>query len=132
MAGWITGLLIRPGGDNLAYDTNTGISKMAAVLSERMKVENASPLSLDFGGIEADYSLTTNTFPVPIPRQSYMVCRGLSGLSLSASGGTHGGHESGDGSHSHSASMPMLSPGDRVLVAWVQNVPVVVDVIVRI
>ncbi len=115
----------------MAYDTSVGMSKMANVLSQRMKAENNSPLILDFGGIGGDYSLTTNTFPIPIPSNSYEVCRHISGLSLSTSGGGHEGHTTGNGYHSHSVSIPRLSPGDRVLVAWVQNVPVVVDVIMK-
>lgn len=113
----------------MAYDTSTGMSKMAYVLSGRMKKENETPLYLDFGGIGEDYSLTTNTFPVAIPRNSYEVCRHIRGISLSTSGGFHGGHEYGNGEHTHSVPMPKLSPGDRVLVAWVQSTPVVIDII---
>ncbi len=115
----------------MAYNTSSGMSKMAGVLSERMKQENETPLYLDFGEIGSGYSLTTNTFPVPIPRDSYQVCKHISGLSLSTTGGSHGGHEYGDGSHEHSVPVPQISPGDRVLVAWVQNVPVVIDVVLK-
>lgn len=115
----------------MAYNTSAGISKMAGVLSDRMKQENVTPLYLDFGEIGTGYSLTTNTFPVSIPSGSYQVCRHISGISLSTSGGNHGGHEYGDGSHSHSVPVPKISPGDRVLVAWVQNIPVVIDVILK-
>ena len=115
----------------MGYKTNSGMSKMAGVLSERMKAENQSSLVLDFGGINSDMSLTTNTFPVAIPKGGYMLCRHLGGLSLSISGGEHGGHESGTGAHNHSISLPGIGPGDRVLVAWVQNMPVIVDVITK-
>lgn len=47
------------------------------------------------------------------------------------SGGTHGGHNSGTGSHSHKVVMPKLKPGDRVLIVWVEGEPVVVDVVVK-
>ena len=57
------------------------------------------------------------------------MCRHVTGISLGTSGGNHGGHEYGDGSHSHSISVPGLSPGNHVLVAWVQNEAVVIDVI---
>ena len=59
------------------------------------------------------------------------------------SSGTHGGHLGGDGSHVHTnegahrhdvlipEKMRSLKPGDRVLVAWVQNEAIVVDLIVK-
>ena len=66
------------------------------------------------------------------------------------SGGTHSGHSdggvhthSGDGAHVHKGEGPHIhdvllpeklrspQPGDRVLVAWVQNEPIVVDIIVK-
>lgn len=119
---------------------NPGINKLAATLSGRMKEENDSPLVLDFGSIQSDGSLITNTFPVPIPKSDYSVCRQLSlggtGAPLisisdgehSHDGGTHDGHESGSGNHSHSggnhthivsvpAKMRSLKAGDRILVA---------------
>lgn len=113
----------------MAFDNHAGANKMARVLSDRMKKEGSSPLVLDFGSIGSDYSLTTNTFPVKIPKGDYAVCRHVSGISAGTSGGSHGGHEFGDGSHSHSVSLPRISPGSRVLVAWVQSEAVVVDVI---
>lgn len=115
----------------MAYNTSAGMSKMAGVLSERMQRENAKPLFLDFGEIGAGGSLTTNTFPVPIPSGSYQICRHVSGMNLFADGGSHAGHEYGDGSHGHTIPIPRISDGDRVLVAWVQNVPVIIDVILK-
>ena len=139
---------------------NPGINMLANVLSGRMKKESESPLVLDFGEIQANGSLLTNTFPVPVPKGDYTVCRHLTlgeeGTRLadtarpgttgdgghSHDGGSHGGHEAGDGSHSHDggqhihevlvpAKMRGLQPGDRVLVAWVQSEAVVVDIIER-
>ena len=114
----------------MAFDNHAGANKLARTLSERMKNESKGPLPLDFGSINSDYSLTTNTFPVKIPKKDYTVCRHISGMSLGTSGGSHGGHEYGDGSHAHSIPAPKLKPGDRVLVAWIQSEAVVVDVIV--
>ena len=50
------------------FDRRSGTNKLATVLSHRMKVENESPLMLDFGEIQANGSLVTNTFPIPIPK----------------------------------------------------------------
>ena len=55
------------------FDGHPGTAKLAKVLSQRMKRENESPLALDFGEIQANYSLVTNTFPVPIPKGDYSV-----------------------------------------------------------
>ena len=35
------------------------------------------PLCLDFAEIQADGSLLSNTFPIPIPKNDYRVCRQL-------------------------------------------------------
>lgn len=114
----------------MAYHGNPGASRLGKVLSERMARQNQSPLVLDYGSIEKDYSLKTNTFPVPIPNSDYTVCRHVGGMALGTDGGEHGGHNSGNGSHTHSISVPTIKPGDRVLVAWIQNEVTVIDVIV--
>ena len=103
-----------------------GLSKLARVISNRAedvagKAER--DLVLDFGSIKGD------TFPIPIPRSDYHVCRLVGGLAYTISGGSHGGHEGGNGSHTHTAKPPQIKPGDRVLVAWVQNEAVVIDVV---
>ena len=108
-----------------------GMNKLARVISARaQQVAGKAPrdLDLDFGVIQKDYSLLTNTFPIPIPKKDYHVCRTVGGLSFN--GGTHGGHLSGDGSHKH--MLPKIQPGDRVLVAWVQSEAVVVDVVTKL
>ena len=134
------------------FEGNPGTNKLAKVLSNRMKRENESPLVLDFGEIQTNGSLLTNTFPMPIPKGEYSICRGLTfgaagSTIMSVTGGehehregTHEGHTEGDGSHLHSGGdhqhtvllpdcMRSVGPGDRVLVAWVQNEAVVVDII---
>lgn len=133
-----------------------GTNKLANVLSQRMKKESASPLVLDFGEILGNGSLLTNTFPVPIPKGDYSVLRqltlGKTGEKLTETlkgdgkhkhnEGKHGGHQGGDGSHSHDGGehihtviipekMRSLLPGDRVLVAWVHNEAVVIDIITK-
>lgn len=123
----------------MAYEGNPGTNKLANVLAVRMKKESKSPLALDFGEIQANGSLITNTFPVPIPKGDYSVLRqltlGFTGekLTITKDDGKHGGHTNGDGIHSHIVLIPekmrSIRPGDRVLVAWVQNEAVVVDIV---
>lgn len=121
------------------FQGNPGTSKLAAILSQRMQKENETPLVLDFGGIQPNGSLVTNTFPVPIPKGDYSICRqltlGLTGNKLTDTkkDGEHEGHTSGNGVHTHEVLIPetmrSIQPGDRVLVAWVQNEAVVIDII---
>ena len=113
----------------MPYQGNPGVSKLGKVLSQRMAKQGESGLILDYGSIEGDYSLKTNTFPIPIPQGDYTVCRCAGGLSFEIGGGQHSGHESGNGTHGHQVSLPAIKPGDRVLIAWVQNEVTVIDVI---
>ena len=121
--------------DTQSFDENAGTNKLANVLCDRMKREGETPLCLDFGEIQANGSLTTNTFPVSIPKGEYSICRHVGGVSFEISGGDHSGHENqtpkaNTGSHSHAVEPPVVKAGDRVLVAWVQNEAVIIDVIV--
>lgn len=150
---------------------NPGMNKLARALQGRMQqnVDASSYLLLDFGEIQGDYSLLTNTYPIPIPRSDYLVCRqltlGSTGSHLTNTspngshehtgegthnhdGGVHDGHETGTGTHNHSGGvhghgnagshlhsvlipekMRSILPGDRVLVAWIQNDAVVIDIV---
>lgn len=164
-----------------SYDGNPGMNKLANVLAQRMKKEGESPLVLDFGEIQGDESLLCNTFPIPIPKGQYSVCRQLTlgkkddilaktqnigspgsgehdhkvvsklkdsrGLPCSGTIGTPAsgqpdppdpsqstaGSGGSEGAHQHHVLIPekmrSLKEGDRVLVAWVQNEAVVIDII---
>ena len=124
-------------------ESNLGLNKLAQVMQQRMnRNQDANGgLVLDFGTIQADMSLKTNTFAIPIPQADYHVARqltlGATGAYLTTVGtqGTHGGHTSGNGNHTHSIIIPekmrSIKPGDRVLVAWVQSEAVVIDIILR-
>lgn len=52
----------------MAFDSNDGVSRLAAALDSRMKQHADKPLCLDFAEIQADGSLLSNTFPIAIPR----------------------------------------------------------------
>ena len=69
-----------------------GMEKLAKVLDSRMGEHSGGGFSFDFGVIKKDYSLVSNTFPLPIPKKDYSVCRLLANLSTDISGGTHGSH----------------------------------------
>ena len=103
---------------------NPGMNKLARVLQQRIKEtmeDGIGDIEPDFGVIGKDGSLTTNMFPIPIPKGEYYLGRLVSGLKINISGGSHGGHNSGNGSHEHSVTLPKVKAGDAVLVTWVKN-----------
>lgn len=60
--------------------SNLGLNKLAQVMQERMNRNqdaNNGALILDFGTIQPDMSLKTNTFAIAIPQTDYHVCRQL-------------------------------------------------------
>lgn len=84
-------------------DSKPGTNKLATVMVQRMRKENATSPVVDFGEIKKQGRLVTDQFPLPIDKGDYMV---LSNVSAGK-----------------------LSEGDRVLVLWVENEAVVVDVV---
>lgn len=61
-------------------ESNLGLNKLAQVMQARMdrnQDANNGALILDFGTIQPDMSLKTNTFAIPIPQTDYHVCRQL-------------------------------------------------------
>ena len=106
-------------------DGNPGMNKLAQAMNERIRAFHEAilqDLTIDFGKIGNDWSLQANSFPKPIPKGDYMVCRSLSGSTIETTSG-------GTDQHSHKVTIPKLAKGDRVLLAWIQNEVCVIDVI---
>lgn len=114
---------------------NSGASKLAQVIAERIASQTQRPDALELGTIQADMSLKLDRFAVPIPQGDYLVCRSLTlpnpmATTTEAAVGEHS-------THSHDVPRPEqlapLSPGDRVIIAWVNNGidPVIIDVVVN-
>ena len=118
-----------------------GANKLTAALASMIDQKGNKPLVLDFGIILGDYSLKTNTFPIPIPKSDYSVCRAITydpsvPLTQTYCDGAHGHPDAGfAGSHIHNVRLPekmyWIRPGDKVLVAWVQDEACVVDIVYR-
>ena len=118
---------------------NPGMNAVANVIGAYMAKIADKPLVIDFGIINGDYSLTTNHFPMPIPKEHYSVCRSVTyspkvALTETYVDGSHDHPGAGPpGLHSHQVKLPekmyWIRPGDRVLVAWVENEAVVIDIV---
>lgn len=116
-----------------------GANALTNTLHSMMKSIADKPPQLDSGIINSDYSLTTNSFPCPIPQNEYSVCRSLLydpsvPLTRTYTDGSHGHPDaSPPGTHYHEVRLPKkmywVRPGQKVLVAWIQNEAVVVDVV---
>lgn len=119
---------------------NPGINKLADIFQKQIGQVSENPLVLDIGIINEDYSLSTNTYPNPIPKSDYLACRAITydpsvPLTKTYCDGAHGQPHAGfGGAHVNQVELPekmyWIRPGDKVLVAWVQNDAVVVDIIV--
>lgn len=114
----------------MSFKSNSGIEELAAILDRRIREGAYQPQILDFAEIQPDGSLLTNTFPVPVPKTGYRICRQLS---LGDTGGYLADVSTSEGSgRAHiPEKMRSLKAGDRVLIAWVQKIPVVIDIILR-
>ena len=124
------------------------MNRLGDVLAGRMQRTARANMqtTLELGRINNDMSLTTDGLNGSISKDDYMVDIRLtqdkyetSETDHTHSGGTHGGHESGSGSHTHDggkhkhelpSSFRKLKAGDRVLVAWIGNDPIVVSIVV--
>ncbi len=114
-----------PTGDQNSFAVGIGMNRLANVLGAWMRAMSDGPRLLDFGEILPDGSLSTNEFLPTIPKSDYFVCRGL------------GQGEAGSLWAATTARENVLTPerfraikpGDRVLIAWVGDDAVVVDII---
>ena len=118
---------------------NFGATALANAIKKMIRGVSEQPPAGDIGIINSDYSLTTNRFPRPIPKDEYSVCRSLLydpsvPLTKTYTDGSHGHPDaSPPGTHFHEVILPTkmhwVKPGQKVLVAIVQNEFIVVDII---
>lgn len=121
------------------------MQRLGATLSNRMKktAAGAVPVTIELGIVNSNLSITTDSLQAPIPKGDYMVNLMLTGSFYTSTeshtheGGSHsqysgsGYHSHSDGEHKH--KMPVeyrkLEAGDRILVAWCGNEPVVIAIV---
>lgn len=101
----------------------TNIQRLGNTLATRMKMTSSAavPTTVELGTINSNLSLTTDGLMATIPKGDYMVNLMLAGTFST----DYSGNEDW-----HSHSMRGLRAGDRVLVVWCGNEPVVVAVVV--
>ena len=99
--------------------------RLGATLSNRMKrtANGAVPTTIELGIVNANLSITTDSLQAAIPKGDYMVNLMLTGANE--------GHETGDGTNSHTlpGAFRGIRAGDRILVAWCGNEPVVIAIV---
>lgn len=110
------------------------IERFANMMSNRMKqTSNAAiPTTIELGTVNPNLSITPDSLRVAIPKGDYMVNITLTGGRTTSSAGGHNGHTNGAaGEHSHELPTAYrgLQPGDRVLLAWCGNEPVVLAIV---
>lgn len=130
------------------------MQRLGNAMANKMQktARNAVPVSVELGTITEDLSLVTDTLVGNIAPQDYMVDLRLTHdtyysyneLNSSANaphhheGGEHsqyegtGHHTHDDGLHDHRVPSVFrrLQPGDRVLVMWVGNEPIITAIVV--
>ncbi len=80
-----------------------GYNNLLRAIQEEIEDKTNRPPILDFGEITGEKGLVMNFFPLAIPPDGYLV------------------------SHRAASGDEKIKPGDRVLVAWVGDDPVVID-----
>ena len=112
-----------------------GINRLCNAINHRAAAhaERAiTDLELDIGTIQGDLKLLTNRFPVPLEPKDYHILRTLKGLIGKTYKKTlplnteHGGTVN---IPALKIKLPKLKAGDRVLVAWIRDEPIIIDVI---
>lgn len=110
------------------------IERLGKVLSGRSKetAKAAIPTTLELGDVDGSLALTTETIKTPIPKGDYLVPLTLTGDFLTEDQ-SPSCSEGGTCTHNHRLpenEFRGLQPGDRVLVAWCGNEPVVIAIVV--
>lgn len=108
----------------------SNMQRLGETLSDRMKRTSAAavPTTIELGRIGNNQTLITDSLRTAIPKGEYMVNLMLTGESKT---GSETDNESID-NHSHKLpdSIRTLKVGDRVLVAWCGNEPIIIAIVV--
>lgn len=99
--------------------------RLGEILASRMKKTSqaAVPVTIELGTVNANLSISTDSLQASIPKGDYMV-------NLQLTGGADRTEAEEGHSHELPSSFRGLQPGDRILVAWCGNEPVVIAIVV--
>lgn len=102
-----------------------GYENLGSVLQSRMADVNTQGKGLQpcLGVVGSSLAITVDGESWPIPRGDYMIASRLN-IPASITTSTSEGH-----SHTVSTGASPLKSGDRVLIVWAGNEPIVVDVV---
>ena len=121
--------------------------RLCAALTGQMirSAKGNQPMGPELGVIGPRMSLIPDSLRQPIPKGSYLVNLTLThadylvgATTHTHDGGSHGGHTGGSGTHTHDGGSHThripdvfrgLQEGDRVLLIWCGNEPVVLAVV---
>lgn len=134
---------------------NDGANKLAQVIAERISSQAQQPDALELGLVQGDMSLKLDRFAVAMPRGEYLIAEWTAKLSLPAfsligkgespvdddgipepptdwTEQTRWDWKPGEIDEVKAEIKPDLKPGDRVLVAWINDGtdPVVISKVV--
>ena len=103
---------------------SNNVQRLGETLSNRMKktANGAVPVAIELGTINSNMSLTTDSLQANIPKGDYLVDITLQSSTYST--GVTQNH-----THSLPSNFRALRAGDRVLVAWCGNDPVVIAIV---
>lgn len=112
----------------------TNIERFGKLMSGRATktAKDAIPTTIELGQLDGNLALTTDTIKTPIPKGDYLVPLMTTGDFLTEDT-SPSCSEGGTCTHNHRLpenEYRSLQPGDRVLVAWCGNEPVIVTVVV--
>lgn len=110
------------------------VERLGKIIAKRstQTARAAIPTTLELGDVDANLALTTETIKTPIPKGDYLVTLTLTGDFLTENQ-SPSCSESGTCTHNHRLpenEFRGLLPGDRVLVAWCGNEPVVISIVI--
>lgn len=119
----------------MAIVEQDGINRLCNAINRRaaQHMERAfTDLELDIGTIQPDMKLLTNRFPVPIEPKDYHILRSLKGLVGKTYKKVLPLNTEDGGTVEIPAlkiKLPKLKKDDRVLIAWIRDEPIIIDVI---
>lgn len=109
---------------------SSNMQRLGETLANRMKKTSAAavPMTIELGRIGNNQSLMTDSLRTAIPKGEYMISLTLTGENKTSSetdNNTVANH-----CHQLPDSTRALKAGDRVLVAWCGNEPIVIAIVV--